>query len=149
MSRKESKLNVKLHPGKRRKHGGYTFLRLSQLPSSRSYIESYLTAAREGLVRDLGDGKGEENLSAAEIILIDRLITKLGVVRCMEEYIRENSVMEGNELAPCLKDCYLAYNNSVRLDLQALGLKTKASEGIFSPPKLAEEVDKENKRKKR
>ena len=149
MSRKESKLDIKLHPGKRKRHGGYAFLRLGQLPLSRRYIESYLTAAREGLVRDLGDGKGEENLSTAEIILIDRVITKLGVVRCMEEYTREHSVMDGDKLTSPLKESYLAYNNSIRLDLQALGFQKRTSEGILSPPKLAEMVDKENKRKRR
>jgi len=149
MSKKKTRLTTALTSGKKPTHGGYTFFTTGKLPEHRKYIEKYLTAAREGLVRDLGDGKGEEDLSTAEIILIDRVITKLGVVRCMEEYIRGHSVMEGGKLASPLKESYLAYNNSIRLDLQAIGLRKKSSEGILSPPRLAEIVDKENKRKRR
>lgn len=36
--------------------------------------------------------------------------------------------MAGNSVAPCLKASYLAYNNSVRLDLQALGLNMGKNE---------------------
>jgi len=149
MSKDKTRLTTALTSGKKRTHGGYAFFTTGKLPEHRKYIEQYLTAAREGLVRDLGDGKGEENLSTAEIILIDRVITKLGVVRCMEEYIREHSVMDGDKLTSPLKVSYLAYNNSIRLDLQALGLQKRTSEDILSPPKLAEMVDKENKRKRR
>ena len=80
-------------------------------------------AAREGLIKDLGPT--ENDLSTAQIVMIDRVTTKLGVIRCVEEHIRENSVMVGDDLAPSLKANYLAYNNSLRLDLQALGLEVK------------------------
>jgi len=149
MSKKKTRLTTALTPGKKRTHGGYTLFTTGKLPEHRKHIEQYLTAAREGLVRDLGDGKGEEDLSTAEIILIDLLITKLGVVRCMAEYIREHSVMEGGKLASPLKESFLAYNNSIRLGLQALGIKKRASDDIPSSFELAEMVDKENKRKRR
>ena len=80
-------------------------------------------AVREGLVRDLGPT--ENDLSTAQIVMIDRITTKIGVIRCVEEHIRENSVMAGDDLAPSLKASYLAYNNSLRLDLQALGLEKR------------------------
>ena len=39
--------------------------------------------------------------------------------------------MRGHDLAPSLKASYLAYNNSIRLDLQALGIeKRKADEAL-------------------
>ena len=90
-----------------------------KLPADRAYIERYLTACRQGLINDLG---GEENLSTAQAILIDRIISKLGCIRCIEEHTREGSVMVDQELAPALKSSYLAFSNSIRLDLQALGI---------------------------
>ena len=77
-------------------------------------------------------GPTEEDLSAAQLILIDRVVMKLGCVRLMEEHVSETNVMEGNDLAPCLKSSYLAYNNSIRLDLQALGIHVK---------KMGEDID--------
>lgn len=115
-----NKLEAKLpRGGQRQTHGGYSFLTTGRLPEHRTYIRRYLTACRQGLINDLG---GEENLSTAQAILIDRIISKLGCVRCIEEHSRETSVMVGNNLAPALKASYLAYSNSIRLDLQALGI---------------------------
>lgn len=127
----ESKLKVKFKRGGRRPktHGGYSFLTKGALSENRTHILKYLMAAREGLVRDLGPT--ENGLSTAQIVLIDRITTKLGVIRCVEEYIRENTVMVGDDLAPSLKASYLAYNNSLRLDLQALGLEVKKANEIL------------------
>lgn len=80
------------------------------------------------MIQDLGPS--EQDLTAAQIILIDRVVTKLGVVRCIEEHIRETSVMDGEKLAPSLRESYLAYNNSIRLDLDKLGINKKAEELI-------------------
>lgn len=91
-----------------------------ELPERRTYIRRYLTEVRQALIRDLGPT--EDKLTSGQTILIDRVTTKLGVIRCIEEYIRETSVMEGKKLAPSLRENYLAYNNSVRLDLKALGV---------------------------
>ena len=126
MSENKPKLRAKLKPGRKVKHGGFSYLATGKLPEDRRYILQYLTAARENLIRDIGPT--EEDLTAAQIILIDRIITKLGVIRCIEEHIRENSVMKGHDLARCLQSSYLAYNNSVRLDLQALGINKRVGE---------------------
>ena len=112
-------LTVRLKPGRKIKHGGYSFLSKGKLSEDRAYIERYLTACRQGLIDDLG---GDRNLSTAQAILIDRIISKLGCIRCIEEHTREGSVMVGQELAPALKRSYLAFSNSIRLDLQALGI---------------------------
>jgi len=121
-----SKKETKLHPGNRKKHGGYTYLSKGTLPANRANVERYLTTVRMGLILDLGPT--EEGLTAAQIILIDRVVTKLGVVRCIEEHIRENTVMVGSRLAPSLRESYLAYNNSIRLDLSALGIDKRQGE---------------------
>ena len=59
-------------------------------PSKRRYIERWLSEVRAGLIRDLGPT--ETNLSTGQAILIDRIIGKLGILRCTEEHVRERSV---------------------------------------------------------
>lgn len=137
MSKGKSRLTTALASGPKRTHGGFAYLTTGRLPEHRKYIEQYLTAARENLIRDLGPT--EEDLTAAQIILIDRVITKLGVIRCIEENIRENSVMVGHNLAPSLRSSYLAYNNSIRLDLQALGINSKKADDALDLGKYVEE----------
>lgn len=126
MSENQEKKKKKSRRGRPPKHGGYSLLVRGELPENRKHIKQYLTISRENLIRDLGPT--EEELTAAQIILIDRIITKLGVIRCIEEHIRENSVMVGHNLAPSLRASYLAYNNSVRLDLQVLGINSKKAD---------------------
>ena len=127
MNQNKEKLKIKLSPGKRRTFGGYSFLRTENLPVKRRHIESYLTAARQGMISDLG--KSEQDLSTSQIILIDRVISMLGVTRCIEEHVRQNSVMKDEDLSPSLKSSYLSYNNSIRLNLVALGIKRKVVTG--------------------
>lgn len=93
----ESKLTIKFKRGGKRPktHGGYSFLTKGALPENRTLVLKYLMAAREGLILDMGPT--ENDLSTAQIVLIDRITTKLGVIRCVEEHIRENSVMKGDE----------------------------------------------------
>jgi len=143
MNNKDTKLTTKLVPGRKRRHGGFAYLSTGKLPKERKYIEQYLTAARMNLISDLGPT--EDDLTAAQIIIIDRITSKLGVVRCIEEHIRENSVMVGQRVAPALRETYLAYNNSIRLDLTALGIKEKRGDKVMIPLQIAEEFDKKKK----
>ncbi|GAH32114.1 unnamed protein product, partial [marine sediment metagenome] len=93
------KLTTKLKSGGQKvKHGGYSFLSKGELPKNRKHVLVYLTAARMNLIADLGPT--EADLTAAQIIIIDRIVSKLGVIRCIEEHIRENTVMMGHQLAP-------------------------------------------------
>jgi hypothetical protein len=141
------KLEIKLPRGRQRViHGGYSFLTTGRLPEHRVHVRRYLTAARENLIKDLGPT--EADLTAAQIILIDRVVTKLGVIRCIEEHIRENSVMVGDNLAPSLKATYLAFDNSLRLALQALGMKSKKAEGIMDLGRYVEEKYGKSKKSK-
>ena len=135
MSKKKTRLTTALASGKKRTHGGYAYFTTGKLPEHRKYIEQYLTAARLNLIKDLGPS--ENDLTTAQIIIIDRIVSKLGVIRCIEEHIRENSVMVGQGLAPALKASYLAYNNSIRLDLQALGINSKKADEFPNPLEYA------------
>ena len=137
MSEKSRKKKGKARLGRPPKHGGYSLLVRGELPENRKHIKQYLTVSRENLIIDLGPT--EEDLTTAQIILIDRVVTKLGVIRCIEEHIRENSVMVGHNLAPSLKASYLAYNNSIRLDLQVLGIEERKIDKIKLPYEIVEE----------
>ena len=108
-----SSLTTDLTPGKKRSHGGYAYLTTGKLPVHRKYIEKYLTAVRNGLVRDLGPT--EHDLTTAQIVIIDRVVSKLGIIRCIEEHSKENGTFRDQRLAPSLKESYLAYSNSIRL----------------------------------
>jgi hypothetical protein len=146
MRHRKGALAAPLPRGKPRIHGGYSFLASGKLPEHRRAVLAYLSAARAALVRDLGPT--EYDLTAAQIILIDRTVTALGIVRCIEEYIRENSVMRGQDVAPALQQSYLAYVNHVRLNLVALGIKTKAGEGILDLAAYVREHDKQKSQAK-
>ncbi|GAF80637.1 unnamed protein product [marine sediment metagenome] len=117
-----------------------------KLPENRKYVLRYLTAAREGLIRDLGPT--EDDLTTAQIILIDRIVTKLGIIRCIEEHIRENSVMVGDNLAPALGKSYLGYINSIRIGLDKLGISTKKADEALDVQGYIKEFDEKEAKKK-
>ena len=144
MSENRTKKKGKSKRGRPPKHGGYSLLIKGELPENRKYIRRYLTAVREGLIQDLGPT--EKDLTTAQLVLIDRIVTKLGVVRCIEEYIREHTVMTGARLSPSLRESYLAYNNSIRLDLAALGINKRNKEAILTPYEITEKENGHNKR---
>ena len=131
MEENQSQNSKKGRPGRKRgvkvKHGAYSLIARGDLPQKRRYLEKHLSEVRKGLIRDLGPD--EENLTTAQLILIDRAVGKLGVLRCVEEFAKEKGVMEGKELSPILRQNYLSWSNSLRLDLVALGIDRKQLDG--------------------
>ena len=124
--------------GRPPKHGAFSIMiARGELPENRKYIQRYLREAREGLITDIG--RKEENLTRAQLILIDRVIAKLGIIRCIEEHCRETGVFQEGKLAHVLRENYLAYTNSLRLDLQALGIEGKKTEEIINLGRYIEE----------
>lgn len=134
-----TKLDAKLKPGKAVTHGGYSFLATGKLPQHRRYILRYLSACRDGLIYDLG---GEDQMTTAQLIIVDRVIGKLGISRLIEEHCKENGAIRGQELAPVLKQSYLAYSNSLRLDLLALGINERSTDRALTPLQYIEQFDK-------
>jgi len=112
----------------RTRHGGYALLTRGELPQNRLYLRPYLTEVREGLIRDLA--AREEELTMAQRVLVDRVVTFLGVVRLIEEMVKEKGIFEtpAGLLNPALATNYLAYNNSIRLTLQVLGINRQRVE---------------------
>jgi hypothetical protein len=134
----EQKLIAKFQRGGRRgKPAGFSFLTRRCAPDERLRITRYLTGCRQALVEDLG---GEENLSAQRLILIDRLISLLGVIRGIEEFCHEDIMNSDGSLKPALGKSYLAYVNSARQILCVLGLE-RASDQLPSIRDIIAEFD--------
>ncbi|MDW7759453.1 MAG: hypothetical protein SCM96_02315 [Acidobacteriota bacterium] len=107
--------------GRPLKHGGYSLaVRSGTLPEDMNRVRRYLEDIRQGLIHD--HGGDEDAIPAGRRILIDRVISKLGVLRVIEEHLGESGILVGDTLAPILRQNYLAWANSIRLDLVALGL---------------------------
>lgn len=126
MSAKSKKRRRK--PGPIPRHGGYSLLTRGTLPERRRYIAPYLTAVREGLVRDLA--AREEDLSTAQRVLIDRVITFLGVVRLIEEHAREHGLLDssGKLKSGIGTGHYLSFNRFIKEALALLGIERRQLE---------------------
>lgn len=130
MNNSTRKTTKKRRIGRPPKHGGYALLAGNAPLERRQHIIDYLTDVRDGLVSNLGPI--QEDLTAAQLILIDRVISKLGVVRMMESHALEKGVMQADGLLlPCLGKHYLTYCNSIRMDLQALGVNTRHANDVI------------------
>jgi hypothetical protein len=126
----------KKSPGRGFKHGGYSLMvRAGELPVKMTRIRAYLTQVRSGLVRDIAGQ--EESLTTAQLVLIDRAVSLLSVIRTIESSLSEDGIMKGKALQPILQENYLAYSNSLRLILRELGVGKRA---MGRAPTLAELV---------
>jgi len=130
----------------RHRHGGYTYLTTGETPEHRQYIKKYLSGIREGMIRDIGPT--ERDLTTAQLILVDRLVSLLGVIRLIEEKAKEDGIFSGKNLSPSLKTSYIAYNNTVRLTLEKLGIDKRMEDRILTPLELAKRIDEEEEAKK-
>ncbi|MFW6129448.1 MAG: hypothetical protein ACOC6P_04305 [Candidatus Aminicenantaceae bacterium] len=123
------KLTKKIHPGRRKKHHGYAFLTSGKVPKSRRYLEKYISAVRDGLIKDIGPT--QDDLTTAQLVLIDRVIMKVGFLRLIEEYLRDRGeIFQGNtgKLLPCISNDYTRFAESVRRDLSTLGINKRAED---------------------
>jgi hypothetical protein len=119
--------------GRPPRHGGFSIaVKKGEFPERRSYIRTHVTGVRDSLVRRLGPT--ETDLTGAQVVLIDRIISKLSIIRMIEEYTRETGAFNRRgELISVLQKSYLAWSNSLRLDLQALGIDDRA--GLIDLPR--------------
>jgi len=51
-------------------------------------------------------------------------------VRCIEEFTKENGVFRGHNLSPALGMNYISWKNSIRLDLERLGINKKQGDSV-------------------
>jgi hypothetical protein len=94
-------------------------------PNHRAYLRAFLKETRERLREDAGP-----NLSAGKEILIDRAISKIAILRAMEEHAAENGIFINGQVAPSLGKNFLGYSNSLRRDLEVLGIERKGAAAI-------------------
>ena len=143
MTKNESKLEKRLPKGRpKATHGGFSFLTTGRLPEHRVSLQRYLSACRNGLTEDLG---GEVNMSTQELILIDRCVSILGVLRCIEEFCKEKGVFKGDELQPSLGKHYISYTNSLKQILSLLGIESRAEDKVLTMAELSKVIEEEEK----
>jgi hypothetical protein len=120
------------------KHGISTWLRTGKVnPSIRGHkkLQKYLRAIEADLIKDLG---GLESLTTAQEILIKATIEGYGVLLLSVMYCKKYSVLRPDqarkgiiELQPVLGHQFLAFLNTLRQNLVALGLdKRKVNEAL-------------------
>ena len=117
------------------KHGIYTWIKHSQMPSIRGAkkIQKVLEELEKGLIADYGGAKG---ISTSQEILIRSTVKALGVPFLIELYINKYGpiIQKGRsiELHGILGKNYLAYLNTIRQNLLSLKelKKEKADLGI-------------------
>jgi hypothetical protein len=105
---------------KRPTHQAFTALRLYRerpLDLRRSDHRA-LVAWKEAVLGDLRNGDGEVN--NFQLAMVDRSVELLIILSTMAAYVEENGIMgKDGELVACLKQSFLAYQNSFRLALAA------------------------------
>ena len=126
-------------------HGAYNTLRRNVV-KGQPRLRRFLTSCREGLIADTAGT--EERLTTGQLIIIDRCIGKLAILRLMEAYVAEVGAFKDGELLPLLAGPYLRFTDSLRADLLALGIERRSHEKVLTPLELvqvieAEEVAKE------
>jgi len=116
--------------GRPPRHGGYSLITRGELPDNRRYLAPYLTGVREGLIGDLGPT--EEDLTTAQKVMVDRVVNYLGIVRLIEEYVKEKGIFQnpGGFLNPALSQNYLAYCGHIQRALVALGIDKRQVEHV-------------------
>ena len=92
MSKNKGKKRKKDNRGRPRKHGGYSLQIKDKLLQASPRVKQYLKETREGLIRDVAGS--EENLSEQQRILIDRIISKLLILRIIELWIEQGGVWD-------------------------------------------------------
>lgn len=113
--------DIVLHPGRRTRHGGYTYLRTGNLPKKRANVERYLTWIRETYIEDIAGS--EEHLTAGQTILLNKLILLEGLTRCIE--ITTAEIAEKTGSLYNMPQYYLSYVNSITKLCGMLGIERK------------------------
>jgi hypothetical protein len=120
------------------KHGVHLWLKSGKIrPSIRGHrrLQRYLRDIERDLTGDLG---GEENITAAQEILIKSTIQAVGVLLLAGAFTQRYGLLRPDmaqrgiiELQPVLGQQFIAFMNSIRQNLLALGLDKKKGEDIL------------------
>ena len=127
------------------KHGGYSVAHKDALLKRHPEIQLYLKVVRRGLIRDTCP-EGEEHMTMARHVVLDRLMGKLATVRLIETYLSENGIIRRDKLALKILDAepitalWMSLNHAIRQDLELLGLDRKPLDITLTPADLADEI---------
>lgn len=137
------------------KHGLTPWIKQGQLPSGRGMakIKKHLADIQDRLIDSLG---GVKEITPQQEILAHSTIKGLGVMLLVELYINKEGPIRKDllrrgivELQPVLGKSYVAFLNSIRQNLLALGLDRKQAETILTPFEIAEKIDEEKARERK
>ena len=135
--------------GRPPKHGGYSLIVKDELLKKHPHLRRHLEDTRSGLCRDIAGC--EANLTEQQRIMIDRIISKLSIVRLIEVYIEQYGAFRRDrlqkdkvlELEPALGNSYLAFSNSIDRALVALGIERKDLAKALTPAEITAEIIEE------
>jgi len=118
--------------GRNSKHGGWLFLRTSEIPKEKHHIELNLNRLRQGLVDALG---GDKNVSEGQLIIINQITQFQGFLDLVHQHLKEGAepfYLEKGRLhvQPALSTFYLSCANSISRNLERLGLNKAAVKKI-------------------
>jgi len=140
-------------PGRKPTHGTYPWLQRGEIkPSVRGFkqLRKHVRDVKMALIDDQG---GMENMSAAKEILMNATIEAYGFILIAAAYCKDAGVIRPDlakkdiiELQPVLGTQYLAFTNTIRQNLLALGLDKKRSEKVIKIEEIKMEF-KEGKKK--
>lgn len=132
-------------------HGAFLWLREGKInPSIRGHrkLQQYLRDLEKNLINDLG---GPKQLTAAKEILIKTTIEAYGFILLATMYCKKYSVLRPDkarrniiELQPVLGHQFIAFMNTVRQNLLALGIDQRKADEVLAPYEI---VEKEKKKK--
>lgn len=98
---------------------------------------------RDRIIEDIAST--EDKLSGAELMLLDRTINIYGVIRMIEIYVAKHGAFdEKGNMRSILTQVYLAYNNTLRLNLRELKIRRKV-EDYLTPAELIKELEENDK----
>lgn len=133
--------------------GIYPWLKRGEIkPTVRGFkqLRKHTRDMKMALAEDLG---GRENLTAAQEILINATVEAYGVILIATSYCKKAGVIRPDlaekniiELQPVLGSQYLAFTNTIRHNLLALGLERKNIEKFLKIEQIKSEF-KETKKK--
>lgn len=145
MNKNKKDIKLKTGPVPRAKHYGYAFLRTGEMPQEKAHLVKYLSGLREGLIQDLGPK--ESDLTTAQKLLVERLISKVGFLRLIEEYAMSQGLFQGNRLLPVIERNYIGIDTAIQRNLSLLGIGTKRQSEGRTLEAVVEELEAKKQKK--
>ena len=132
------------HPsGGNLRHGAHSSVIKRRYTDLRFRTGRELRGIMDALIEDLG---GNDRVTAGQRLLLDNIKSKVITLLCIGKFIdsQESPINEKGELLSCLSSNYLAFSNSLRLDLIALyGMTPKKGVKIPTIEEIIAKGDKE------